>query len=144
MTTREEAIYEFQDVLGELRDEIEITENLKNACRLAIQTLEQEPKTGHWKLVYCEYGTVFYLCSRCNEGRAIIDGDNYKSLDEFKICPYCGARMIENNENQKNMTRKELWDKAGSNQHITRKDVGVRYPNNNSLGQSYREGFTLS
>lgn len=63
--------------------------------QMAIKALEQEPKTGHWKLVYRECGTVFYLCSRCNEGRAIIDGDNYKSLDEFKICPNCGARMVE-------------------------------------------------
>ena len=60
----------------------------------------QEPRTGYWKLVYRECDTVFYLCSRCNEGRAVIDGDNYKSLDEFKICPHCGARMFEQEESE--------------------------------------------
>ena len=43
MTKQQKAIYEFQDVLGELRDEIEITDDLKNACKLAIKALEQEP-----------------------------------------------------------------------------------------------------
>ena len=57
-------------------------------------------KTGHWKLVYRECGIVFYLCGSCNEGRAIIDGNNYKSLDEFKICPNCGARMMKGRPNE--------------------------------------------
>ena len=39
--TGEEAVYEFKDILGELRDTIEITENLRNACKIAIKALEQ-------------------------------------------------------------------------------------------------------
>ena len=54
-----------------------------------------------WKLVYRDCDVEFYLCTKCNEGRAIIDGDNYKSLDEFKICPHCGAKMIEPQESEK-------------------------------------------
>ena len=69
-----------------------------------LEEVEQEYSsdliTGHWKLEYRDCGTEFYICDRCNKGKAVIDGDNYKSLDEFKICPNCGCRMIRSQESE--------------------------------------------
>jgi len=48
---------------------------------------------GEWILDYRDCGVEFYRCSKCNLGRAVIDGDYYKSLDEFKKCPICGVDM---------------------------------------------------
>lgn len=48
---------------------------------------------GEWILTYRDCGVEYYLCSKCNSGRAVIDGDFYRSLDEFKKCPICGADM---------------------------------------------------
>ena len=58
------------------------------AKRMAIEALEQEPKTGHWIMTsdyYTgAYGTIDYVkCSCCGE----------KSLEEGDFCPYCGADM---------------------------------------------------
>lgn len=50
---------------------------------LAIETLKQEPKTGHW--VNDNHGHI--VCSSCNETNVTI----WKS----KYCPCCGARMSE-------------------------------------------------
>lgn len=57
--------------------------------------LGEKPKenNGEWILDYRDGGVEFYHCSKCNLGRAVIDGDYYKSLDEFKKCPICGIDM---------------------------------------------------
>ena len=57
------------------------------ATEMAIQALEQEPKTGtgHWNLTY-PYGkqNPIYECPRCHASNSSI----------FKnYCPNCGARM---------------------------------------------------
>lgn len=52
---------------------------------------------GEWILAYRDCGVEFYYCSKCKLGRAVIDGSFYKSLDEFKKCPNCGADMRKNN-----------------------------------------------
>ena len=55
--------------------------------------LTEEPPKGEWTLAYRDCGVEFYYCSKCKLGRAVIDGSFYKSLDEFKKCPNCGADM---------------------------------------------------
>ena len=48
---------------------------------------------------------------------------------------------MDNNIEYKMLDKQKLWDKAGSKEHITRTDVGVRPPENNQGIQSFREGF---
>lgn len=42
-------------------------------------------RTGHW----IDYGKGNYACSEC--GYEFISDDT----DDFRYCPYCGAKMIE-------------------------------------------------
>lgn len=58
-----------------------------------------EENKAEWVLDYRDCGVEFYHCSKCNLGRAVIDGDYYKSLDEFKKCPICGCQMNKENNN---------------------------------------------
>lgn len=56
--------------------------------QMAIQALEQEPKTGHWIMTgdyYTgAYDSIDYVeCSCCHK----------ESLEEGSYCPNCGARM---------------------------------------------------
>ncbi len=57
-----------------------------------MRAIEEKDK-AEWVLDYRDGGVGFYHCSKCNSGRAVIDGDYYKSLDEFKKCPICGIKM---------------------------------------------------
>ncbi len=50
--------------------------------------------------------------------------------------------MGENDNNNSGiLSKQELWDKAGSNERITRVDVGVPQPMDNSGMQSLNEGY---
>ena len=56
--------------------------------RLAINALEQQPKTGHWIADVDKWGDIVttvngYRCDKCNTFNT--DKDNY--------CPNCGAKM---------------------------------------------------
>lgn len=62
-------------------------------CENAIKQLPSVENKGEWILAYRDCGIEFYYCSKCNIGRAVIDGCYYESLDEFKKCPNCGADM---------------------------------------------------
>ena len=57
--------------------------------RDAIETLEQEPKTGHW--IKSNIGGA-KVCSVCNA---------HMGLSSFKFCPSCGAKMVEPQESEK-------------------------------------------
>ena len=57
-------------------------------CIYSIPSVENK---AEWVLDYRDCGVEFYHCSKCKLGRAVIDGDYYKSLDEFKKCPICGV-----------------------------------------------------
>lgn len=57
-----------------------------------MRAIEEKDK-AEWVIDYRDCGVGFYHCSKCNLGRAVIDGDYYKSLDEFKRCPICGIKM---------------------------------------------------
>lgn len=89
MTREEKAIREFQDILDELHDEIEIeiTEELKDAYGLAIKALGYKPEIGHWIKV----DTNMYTCSNCSNCFSLIPEDNH--ISQFKYCPNCGRRM---------------------------------------------------
>jgi len=65
----------------------------KEAARWSVNELPSVEYKGKWILDYRDCGVEFYRCSECNLGRAVIDGSFYKSLDEFKKCPICGADM---------------------------------------------------
>ena len=47
--------------------------------------------TGHWKITYQGDVPAFCECSECGK---------LKVYDDYKYCPYCGAKMKEN-ENDK-------------------------------------------
>ena len=83
--TREEAIYELQDILGELRNTVEVTNELRDACKMAIQALEQEPRKGHW--IDSSNG---WMCSKCNKDNTF----------DTNYCPNCGAKMVEPQESE--------------------------------------------
>ena len=84
------------------RDVVNV-EDIENATSADVISIDQanamiksyvshyEENKGEWILAYRDCGVEFYYCSKCNLGRAVIDGSYYKSLDEFKKCPNCGA-----------------------------------------------------
>lgn len=43
MTKEEKAVYEFEDILGELGSTVEVTEDLRDACRTAVEKLQPKP-----------------------------------------------------------------------------------------------------
>ena len=60
---------------------------------MTIEQAKTELARGEWILQYRDAGVEFYLCNKCNKGRAVIDGSFYKDLSEFKYCPECAADM---------------------------------------------------
>ena len=57
----------------------------------AMDSLEQEPKTGHWKVVSDGYGDNAYICE-CSECKDTVWV--YKDADrKWNFCPNCGAKM---------------------------------------------------
>ena len=89
--TREEAIKQLKgDITENCATFSNQWEKDEEAISVAISALENK---GEWILDYRDCGVEFYHCSKCNLGRAVIDGSYYKSLDEFKKCPNCGADM---------------------------------------------------
>lgn len=79
----------------ELKEEVE---TYKNAYRIMSDAFENEVTKntrpqGDWIIAFHDCTGKYYLCSSCKEGRAVITGEDYASLDEFKFCPHCGAKM---------------------------------------------------
>lgn len=62
-----------------------------------LETLEQEPKTGHW--IYDNYN---WRCSECNETPKTLGyvGTADFMTEHFKFCNHCGAKMIEPQESE--------------------------------------------
>ena len=86
--TREEAIKEIIDMANALQL-IPNTPKGK-AVSMAIQALEQEPKTGHWIVWDTSSYDWTYKCDKC--GRIVLKESNY--------CPKCGCRMVELQESE--------------------------------------------
>ena len=64
------------------------------ALNIAIKALEQEQKTGHWKVVSDGYGDNAYICE-CSECKDTVWV--YKDADrKWNYCPNCGAKMRVN------------------------------------------------
>lgn len=85
--TTEEAVKELSvEYLGD-------SEKIKEAKRIAIKALKQEPKTGHWIEKEGFDGDIYYDCSECGEAFCLIDGTPKDNL--YNFCPNCGAKMEE-------------------------------------------------
>lgn len=67
-------------------------EAVHNAVQTATKCMCKRPK-GEWIIAFHDCTGKYYLCSSCKKGRAVINGEDYASLDEFKFCPNCGAEM---------------------------------------------------
>lgn len=65
-------------------------EIIDSACN---RILEQEPKTGHWKVK--SFHEVF--CDNCGFDFDIMRND---FIDKMYFCPNCGCRMVEPQESE--------------------------------------------
>ena len=98
---REDAIIFFKEVA-----EREV--NNAKYSKLAIEALEQEPKTGHWVEEKINVGCRRVFCSECGSAppfEYVSDGDVYSAsgygvINKTKYCPNCGARMVEPQESE--------------------------------------------
>lgn len=88
--TTEEAI----EILSDVGDINRCAEDAE-ALEMAIEALEQEPKTGHWILLD-ECSNSGYYCSECHK-KVIKEGWS-KTVKKVKYCPNCGAKMTESEE----------------------------------------------
>ena len=95
--TREEALAQLRNGPGINED---VSEEYNEAVDMAIEALEQEPKTGHW-VKYCRprCGEQHYKCANCEEYFNFgLYSDYYKRA--FKYCPNCGVKMVEPQESE--------------------------------------------
>ena len=59
-----------------------------------------------------------------------------------KVCDKCREAVLEMRKRlDTDIDKQTLWDKAGTSNHITRADVNVRTPKDNSGTQELTEGF---
>lgn len=94
--TREEAIQILRDwdgyFIGHSSDDV------NEALNIAVNALEQEPKTGHWITTRTFMHDGEFYCDRCK-----CESPNNEKWD---YCPNCGAMMIESQENK---PKTEFW-----------------------------------
>lgn len=72
-----------------------------DAMKMAIEALEQQPKTGHWvEKEFSVMAGASAKCSECGEYAKGIGHDNGFSMDYtfYDYCPHCGAKMEEPTE----------------------------------------------
>ena len=67
------------------------------AIHSIIEELEQEPKTGHWKIIPCgnnhgEYRPPKYICSECGWEIDLCRGLQQDTGHRL-FCEHCGAKM---------------------------------------------------
>jgi len=87
--TNEEAIA----IISRPFDMSGVPSEVLDAHKMAVEALEQEPKTGHWKSTIDGKP----ICSEC--------GFISESLDGYFVsnyCPNCGCRMFEPQEREDN------------------------------------------
>lgn len=88
--TREEASKVIKDGLEDMSLDFTDEEQYE-ALTIATKALEQEPKTGYWKIVSDGYGDNAYICE-CSECKDTVWV--YKDADrKWNYCPNCGAKM---------------------------------------------------
>lgn len=89
--SRKEAIEILKD-LWRTKYSTYLEADIRKALEMAIQALEQDPKTGHWiEQIDHEENCRTLICSNCDRP-ALHDGD---SIWKHKFCPHCGAEMEE-------------------------------------------------
>ena len=60
----------------------------------------QEPRKGHWiSRWYAGHDLHFHVCSECNEEFSC-DMETGISIDNYRYCPNCGAKMVEPQESE--------------------------------------------
>ncbi len=90
---REDAIDIIQLILDKYEEdeclvtEITIGDEDIKAFKMAIEALEQKPKTGHW--IPRNSFLLQYKCSECG----------WES-EKYNYCPNCGVKMIEPQESE--------------------------------------------
>lgn len=92
--TNEEAISHIRDILAEnnsIKPSMVVFESEKEALRVAIEALEQQPKTGHWINIQFFKADITYYRPKCPF--CSIEPEFYSNF-----CPNCGARMVESEE----------------------------------------------
>lgn len=104
--TREEAktwldrLYMKADITDEYGD-MEDMQPYEEALDIAIERLEQQPKTGHWIVQPSnkEQGERDFIWWKCSECGQVIYSETEKDRKEFHaFCGRCGAKMIEPQE----------------------------------------------
>jgi predicted RNA-binding Zn-ribbon protein involved in translation (DUF1610 family) len=91
--TREEVITRLKEI--DIRDALQED---YDALYVAIEALEQEPKTGHWILIDKELSR--YKCSECgeiirlNKKNEILSLEKDETLNDYPYS-HCGAKMQE-------------------------------------------------
>lgn len=94
------AIKELQDNSYELWKESYEVEHERNfRLEEKINALEQEPKTGHWKIIpfsnnHGEYRPNKYACSECGWEIDLCRGLQQDTGHRL-FCEHCGAKMVE-------------------------------------------------
>lgn len=86
--TREEAITELNTFKIGAKSELG-----KTALNMAMQSLSQEPKTGHWILDETDNSITCDKCGCLIWANDISNGEAY-------YCPNCGCRMVEPQESE--------------------------------------------
>lgn len=93
--TREEAINIISQMIKD--EEGFLSDNTVEAHKMAIEALEQEPKTGHWIRIAGGSRIDDYRCDCCNNNppmKQIIKRGTW-GWDFTDFCPNCGAKMKE-------------------------------------------------
>jgi ribosomal protein S27AE len=90
--TIEEAIKWLNIELKEWENDCLSNHPVKEALRVAIEALEQEPRKGHW--IY-DKNIANWICSKCGETPKTIGyvGTGAFMAEHFKYCNHCGAEM---------------------------------------------------
>ena len=100
--TREEAIMVLQKIKPTPRraDGKSITHALEMiALEMAIKTLEQEPKTGHWIAQDIHNCHTNFKCSECDYIHSFMHLYGEPTAD-YTYCPNCGTKMIKSHESE--------------------------------------------
>jgi hypothetical protein len=120
--TREEAIKWLNIELKEWENDCLSNHPVKEALRVAIEALEQEPRKGHWIETAEEYykainekgggvneNTDYFVddiaCSECLAKFSVIDNE----AERFDFCPCCGSdnREVKNAKSRAKMEEVE-------------------------------------
>ena len=95
---------EFRDYVDFLRSQDEISYDVYSGLIDGIDTLEQEPKTGHWiikdgkeqgyDIAGIKTWYIQIMCDKCGFIKTAIEGHT----GQYNFCPNCGCRMVEPQE----------------------------------------------